>query len=286
LRCVYGSYTVRQGICYAYRPILDLSRLRNKERGQFDCGTRNADNSTAEQGTRTMMRFGAVLLLAVALAAAGASRAEASFIAYACNDPLCQGTGDFIVADGSGSDLDASSGLILNNASTGGLSVLVTTSKPATGNALDPQMHLSFVASGVGSAWLYVVDTDYLFTPGVSGLYGGVNGTNSSVQYGVFSGVSNSSNLPLDLSKGKTSPVLPSSTYSGSLLLGPFNPTPYSLTLMAAITRGPGAVGTSSGDFDITAAPEPTSMALLGLGLVAVAAGARRLRRNRRRAAP
>ena len=234
---------------------------------------------------RTMTRFGAVLLLAVVFATAGASRAEASFIAYICNDPLCQGSGDFTVADGSGSDLDTSSGLILSNVSTGGLSILVTTavSKPATGSTLDPQMHLSFVASGVGSAWLYVVDTDYLFGGTLNGLYGGVNGTNSSVQYGVFYSASNSSTLPLDLSKGTKSPVLPSTNYSGSMLLGLTNPPPYSLTLMAAITRGAGATGTSSGDLDITAVvPEPTTMALLGLGLVAIGAGARRrLRRNR-----
>jgi hypothetical protein len=85
------------------------------------------------------------------------------------------------------------------------------------------------------------------------------------------------SNSNLDLTKvlaqlGPTS-VTPFALAQGGLL----NPTsnPYSLTIGVMITRS--SAGSTTGDLNLQV-PEPTSMALFGIGLMGVGAAARRRR--------
>jgi hypothetical protein len=224
-----------------------------------------------------------VLLLAGAFTAIGAAKSEASFIAYICDDQFCQGGNDSIVIDGgAGDSLAGTSGAIVSTYSFGNMTVLVNTSqsKPILGSATSPVMDLNFTVTstgaGTGQVWMYASDTDFMSLGGFWGTYGGT-ASGSTQQFGIFPGTSNT---PLDLTKGITSGLVSGSPFGGTLLFGPAGVTPFSLTLMAYVNRT--AAGTTTGNFNVQPTPELSSMILLGSGLLAVGALARRRVRAKR----
>jgi PEP-CTERM motif len=212
-----------------------------------------------------------VFAMTLVLALATAPRAEATFIAYICDDVNCTGGGDVIVTD---SDSD---GIIVASGTVGGLlsTVNVSASYPANGSPTNPQIHLTASAIGAGSAYFYASNTD--FTGSFTGFDLTFGGSGSGqVQASACGG---NSNTNLDLTNCVTSPLGP---FSGSLLLGANTVSPFSLTIGAFITQTGGA---SSLDLDLTsnAVPEPGSMMLLGTGLLSLGAAIRR-RRNHKKA--
>ncbi len=221
-----------------------------------------------------LKRVAVVGTTALALVAFNAPKADAAFIAYICDDAACTGGGDTIVTDGGAGDTSSVTGVIAFSATTGGLSFVGNTSfsKPNIGSASSPQMDLVFSASGIGEAWLYASDTG--FTGAGLPFQGVVDGNatgGSTLTVGLFGG---NSNANLDLTSGVTSGPLTSSSFHANLTKGAASVNPYSLTLMAQIART--SSGITSGDFNVTAVPEPGSMVLLGTGMFALAGAARR----------
>jgi PEP-CTERM motif len=218
--------------------------------------------------TTAAIAFGAATLML------GAAPANATFVAAICDNAACSGTPGtdfFIVQDNAaGQDGSPITGAIIAAATLNGYTFLLNTSqsKPLLGSAAVPQLDLNFtVTSGAnptGSIFMFASDTD--FTGGNSMLLtiGGTNsGGSGSVIGSAFGGNSNTSRDTSHLI-GSLGPFT-TAAYSGSAT-EPFAPgvNPFSLTLEAQITRT--TAGTSTGDLNMSAVPEPATWAMMLLG--------------------
>ena len=220
-----------------------------------------------------------VLVLTLLVSLVGVSTAEASFLAYICNDAACSGGGDVIVTDNAAGDSNFAVGAIsLSGVVVNGVSVLLhgAVTKPILGSSALPSMDLTYQLSGPGVIWLYASDTDFTGHTALSANFNDTIGGSATGQ--VYGG---NSNLNLDLSTPLFSPAL---NGSGAFSVGGTTPlvgnpvNPYSLTLAVAIDNRVGG-GFTSGDISFTpaaAVPEPDSLTMLGLGLLGVASAARR----------
>jgi hypothetical protein len=214
----------------------------------------------------------AILGLAVA-----SGPASAALVAAICDNASCSGVAgtDFVIVQDNGAgDASPTTGAILASAALNGYTFLINTSqsKPLIGSATAPQLDLNFtVTSGsspTGSIFMFASDTG--FTNGGPFLMtiGGTNsGGSGSVIGQSFGG---NSNTQLDTSHllGTFGPFTGAS-YSGATS-GTIVPTanPFSLTLEAAITRT--TAGTTTGDLNISAVPEPSTWAMMILGFIGV----------------
>jgi hypothetical protein len=233
---------------------------------------------------RVLTKLTTIAVVTASLAIMSASKAEASFIAYVCDDVNCTGGGDTIVTDNGGGDLAPGvTGFILVSTTAGGLNIVVneSQSKPVLGSATNPEMDINFTATCItglcsgGTVYLYASDTDFLSGGAVNGTFGGTQaGAGGAVQFGISGGDSNTN---LDLSPQVLSPVITTTPFSGSLGFAGNTTSPFSLTLLAKITlNGPGS---TTGDFNVAAlVPEPTGLVLFGTGLTALAMVVRRRR--------
>jgi hypothetical protein len=202
-----------------------------------------------------------------------ASQAQATFAAYICDTQGC-GSGTVVaVGDnnsfsiGGGTDSDATIGsIVLTGGAVGGMTTTINvgTSKPILGQ---PDMDLGFVVSsiGAGDVWLYVTDQDFTFLSALAGHIDGNMTGGGSVQAFIYGGGSDIFG-PLSPTMG-ASGVLTGSSFSADFDAGTATTSPYSYTLALHIIRTSG--GVTSGDF-ATTAPEPATVGLLGLALVAL----------------
>jgi len=208
------------------------------------------------------------------------AKAEATFAAYICDNQACSGT-VVAVADqntgslGGGVDASGTAGsIVLVGASIGGMSVILNSSlsKPLLAQ---PIMDLAFQTSGAGEVWLYTTDQGFnVVLPLIGTIDGNFVGGSGEVEAFVYGGDDNSFfNLTPQLG---TSGVLTSSSFNAVFPSGSPTANPYSYTLGVRISSTGGAV---SGDFGVSAVPEPASLFLLGAGLTGVRAAYRRRRR-------
>ncbi len=173
---------------------------------------------------KTVVKLLATLGLAAVALVSTPARADASFQAWICDTQFCFGGDAFVVDDNSALDNDPAAGSIAFVHATGGLTTVVNVSqsKPILPQ---PSMDLNFVASGVGTAYLYAADTDFTAVSSLKGsldgnwsgngtiegiLYGGDNNAQGTLSSPVSTGLISTSPFSAQIFKAAatTSPVL------------------------------------------------------------------------------
>ncbi len=198
--------------------------------------------------------------------------ANALLVGAICDNATCTGPNTVIVADGSAKDLSATTGAVAFGSSFDGyvFSFNISQSKPLIGSAGAPQLDLNYSATSsstpTGSIFLYASDTG--FTSGGNFLMsiGGTTSAGGSVTGRAFGGTSNTA---LDFSNlFDTLGPLSGVTYMASNFATLVTVNPFSLTIGAQITNR--TAGTTTGDLNIAAVPEPSTWAMMILGFAGV----------------
>jgi len=218
--------------------------------------------------SRTAIAFTTAALLL------GAAPARASLVAAICDNSLCSGgsTHAILVQDNGAGDTSPLVGAIDTTMSAFGFTFVLDAaqSKPVIGSATAPQLDLTFAATGTGSIFLFAFDTDFVTGGPYLLAIGGSNSNGSGTVTGRAWG--GTSNTALQFSGANLFGTL--GPFSGAAFSGTavdtLTPTvnPFSLTIGVAITRD--TAGTSTGDFNMSAVPEPATWAMMMIGFVGV----------------
>lgn len=214
--------------------------------------------------------------MALAFVVGASTKADASFVLDICSVQFCSGGTVIIVGDNLAGDLNPIAGRITAfEGGVGGFNAFDVESAltyPAVGSPANPQLDITYQASGTGSVWLYAFADGYT---GVGGVTLKNNGnTTGGTATSLLSLYGGNSNVLGDISHL----IISLAGFNGATS-GPFTPTanPYSLVLELHLTQtGTGALTTGDANASI---PEPTSMAVFGLGMLGAGIAARRRRR-------
>ena len=212
------------------------------------------------------------------LTAANPNRAQAaaSLTLYDGVNPL------ITVVDNGPGDLIGVTGAILLQTNVGvwNLAISTAVTKPLMGSTTDPVMDLDITAVSSAAGSLRLVFSDNGFGPATGILRAIVtghiaSGGPGSVTYDVYGDPANVIGATtVHIASAGTTPFPTSASGAGPLLL----PTPFSLTQVETlVASGPTTINT---DASFSVVPEPTSIALTGLGLTVCLL--RRFHRNRK----
>jgi len=213
-----------------------------------------------------------VSALALACVVGTSTKANAAFIAAVCQDLTCTNS-PIIVTDNGAGDTIAGTGAINFSVAAFGYSLVVNTSqsKPVIGSALQPQLDLTYTATGTGTIFLYAGDTAFALSPAnfLLSLSQTSSGGSGAVTGRAWGGSTDNA-LTFSPLLGSIGPL--TGAASSGTTTGTFVPTvnPYSLSIGVQIVRT--TAGTTTGDLNLSASPvpEPMSLVLLGSGLLAV----------------
>ena len=220
----------------------------------------------------------AFLGLVAMLTAANPNRAQAaaSLTLYDGVNPL------ITVVDNGPGDLIGVTGAILLQTNVGvwNLAISTAVTKPLMGSTTDPVMDLDITAVSSAAGTLRLVFSDNGFGPATGILRAIVtghiaSGGPGSVTYDVYGDPANVIGATtVHIASAGTTLFPTSASGAGPLLL----PTPFSLTQVETlVASGPTTINT---DASFSVVPEPTSIALTGLGLAVCLL--RRFHRNRK----
>jgi hypothetical protein len=190
--------------------------------------------------------------------------------------------GSVTVTDGGAGDLaGGTDGVVVYSGSLGGWiwNIASGFSKPALGTADSPVLDLNSVnlsSSGyAGTVNIWLTDTDFTATPGLTNMIAAIGGTTfGSVSYRTFVDSSNTA-------FGTATELTNTGGFTDFAFASTINETfssltAYSLTLLVSVTHESHWLPQISSFDAVVSVPEPSSLFLLGAGLLAVGFAVRR----------